>query len=252
MKVRLLSLGLCEKLDLNNKSWPEYGHGVRSIFKNKLFHFSINSKEFEYYPLMENNSKYVPDDQQMVDYYSEQKLKIIKPNGGYFNPFKIETQFYNNKIEISNEHIIEERQPLFFVLILPYPLLRFFHHNNHNKYGSSDWAGNPEPYKNQRFQTEIKRFSERQMATDLAGQIKLDNDRDKNDTINNFFDNNNYPLFVQEHDELITLINDLDNFYKNLHGFNLNFENLKKIVIPFFELNSSDIETNKDSEYIAF
>ena len=238
MEVRLISLGLCEKLDLKKKSWNSHSIQVENYFKNKIFHFNLNSEKDEDYLATGRESRGYP------------KHKFnIKAKGGYFNPTIVETQFYDNEIEISNECIIENRQPLFFVLLIPYPSLRFF--NDHHKYGTSDWAFNPKPFSKMRFEsnfTREKRFSNLSLKTDLGGEVKISNVLNKFDTINNFFDNNNYPLFIEDHDELITLINDLDCFYNNLHNLNLNLKNLTKIIIPFFELNSNEVHELRNSK----
>ncbi|MFN9710744.1 MAG: hypothetical protein ACK55K_04985, partial [Bacteroidota bacterium] len=66
--------------------------------------------------------------------------------------------------------------------------------------------------------------------------------------------NNIYPLFIEDHSELITIINDLDSFYYNKLGFNIKLENISKIIIPFFELTPKEIfEISKiKSDYLPF
>jgi hypothetical protein len=230
MKTRLISIGLCQKYDLNNQTQHCSIFQLKNYFNNTLIHFTINSKKVEDY--YATNYQYRG--------YEEQIFKLL-PKGGYFSPLDSETQFYENDIKI-NENRIIERQPIFFVLLIPYPNLRYF--NSHHEFGTSDWASNPYPFKNIRFNRKIFRkdkFSDYSLKTDLGGEIKINNLLNNHDTFNNFFNNNNYPLFIEDQDELITIINDLDIFYFNTLGFRLKLENISKILIPFFELTPREV-----------
>ena len=229
METKLISLGLCESIDLNGQSKYYNFYKIRNYFNNTLFQFSINSEKIEDH--FATNSRYRS--------YKEQTFKLL-PKGGYFNPVERVTKFYDNDTTTRENQIII-RQPVFFVILLPYPSLLFF--NNYHNYGSTDWASNPYPFKNLRFNSKISRkenFSEYRLKTDLEGEIKIDNTISNHDSYNNFFNNNNFPLFIEDHDELITIINDLDSFYYNTLGFRLKLENISKIIIPFFELTASE------------
>lgn len=241
MNTRLISLGLCEKYDLHNKSRHSNIFRIKNYFKDSLFHFTINSKKTE---------DYFADSYQFRGFI-EQIFKII-PKGGYFNPLDVVTKFYDNS-RTMNENSIIERQPVFFVLLIPYPMLNYY--NSYHTYGSRDWASNPSPFKNQRFNQNILRkdkFSEYRLKIDLEGEIKIDNILNRHDFHNNFFNNNNFPLFIDDHDELITMINDLDSFYFNTLGFNLKLENISRIIIPFFELTPKealDLSNSKSDDF---
>jgi hypothetical protein len=229
MKTRLISIGLCQNYDLNNQSQQCSIFQLKNYFNNTLIHFTINSEKAE--DCYATNNQYRG--------YEEQIFQLL-PKGGYFNPVDAETKFYEDDIPKNENHIIE-RQPVFFVLLIPYPNLRFF--NSHHKYGTSDWASNPSPFKNKRFDRKIfrkEKFSDHRLKTDLGGEIKINNLLNSHDNYNNFFNNNNFPLFIEDHDELITIINDLDSFYFNTLGFRLKLENISKILIPFFELTANE------------
>ncbi len=240
MKTRLISLGLCEKYDLENQTRILNIFQINSYFKNVLFHFRINSEKKE--DCFAFNYQYRS--------YQEQIFKLL-PQGGFFNPSTVTTEFYENSENIKENRIIE-RQPAFFVLLMPYPMLKYF--NSHYTYGTSEWASNPSPFMKQRFDGKLSRndrFSDFRLETDLTGEIKIENVLRKYDFYNNFFTNNNFPYFIEDHDELMTLINDLDGFYFNTLGFNLKLENLSKIIIPFFELTSieaSELSSSKSDD----
>jgi hypothetical protein len=243
MNKRIISIGLCQKYDLNNQTQHCSIFKLKNYFNNTLFHFTINSEKVE--------DCYATHYQYRG--YEEQIFKLL-PKGGYFNPLKAETKFYENDIE-KNEYRIIERQPAFFVLLIPYPKLRFF--NSYHKYGTSDWASNSSPFKNLKFDRKIFRkdkFSDYSLKTDLGGEIKIDNILNNHDFYNNFFENNNYPLFIEDQDELITIINDLDVFYFNTLGFRLKLDNISKILIPFFELTPKEAIglSNAKSDDLAF
>jgi hypothetical protein len=243
MKTRLISIGLCQKYDLNNQTDHCSILKIKNYFNNTLFHFTINSEKVE--DCYADNYQYRG--------YQEQIFTLL-PKGGYFNPIDAETKFYENYIS-KNESRIIERQPVFFVLLIPYPNLRFF--NSHHKYGTSEGALNPSPFKNLKYDRKIFRkdkFSDYSLKTDLGGEIKINNLLNNHDFFNNFFDNNNYPLFIEDQDELITIINDLDIFYFNTLGFRLKLENISKILIPFFELTPEEILglSNSKSDSLPF
>jgi hypothetical protein len=238
MKARLISLGLCENYDLDNQTKHFNIFQIKNYFKNTLFHFEINS---------EKTKDYFCKSQYQGEGYHEQVFKIL-PKGGYFNPLDVQTKFYDNHSSIIENSIIE-RQPVFFVLLFPYPMFKFF--NSYRKYGSSDFSSNPKPFSQKSFNQENLRkdnFSDYNLKIHLGSVIKIDNLLRNHDYYNNFFDNNNFPLFIDNHDELITLLNDLDSFYFNTLGFNLKLENISRIIIPFFELKPKEVLGLKNSK----
>lgn len=230
MDIRFISLGLCEKFDVENQTRFCNTNQVKNYFGDSIFHFKINSSKTEDYFV----------DNSMDKSYRQEDFHLT-PQGGFFDPKIVHTSYYKEEINAFVEKKIIERQPLFFAVLIPYPILTL--HNTYHKFGDEDWGGNSYPFKEQRFSNSLirkKRFSEFRLKTDLGSEIKIKNNPGRYEFHNNFLHNNCYALFIEDHDELITFINDLSYFYKFIIGVNLGLNNISKIVIPFFELTRDE------------
>lgn len=59
--------------------------------------------------------------------------------------------------------------------------------------------------------------------------------------INDFFENNSYPIFVKTIDELAALMSSYADFIKQVLDLSLSVDSFSKVVIPFFELSEDDL-----------
>lgn len=227
MKVRILSLGLYEKFDFNNQTSHIHSIQIKNYFDNVEFQFRF-------------------------DLNSSEKYKI---NASYcsFNPSTVESKFYKNHFETNADINKINRKPGFYVFILPYPWLQ--KKTSESNFPHDAWAFNCEPYKNGLFNNDSqrkKRFSKFSFQNDFNGQVLINNNR--HTFINNFIDNNCYPLFVETDDELMVLINDYNIFLKSTLNIEIGIQNLGKIVIPFFELTSDEVSSllKEESDDLPF
>jgi hypothetical protein len=217
MDIRFISLGFYEKFDFDNQtSYSGDLRRIKNYFGNTLFHFKMNF----------NNSE----------------NQIININGGFYDPINAETNFYYNETITNDDYIIIERQPDFYAFLIPYPILNIKFPNDLSP--GEDWAFNPKPFNEASYlkdDSRKKRFSNSSLKYDMRGAITINNDCLWRYTYhNNFFDNNCYPIFVSNIEELEILIVGLRNFYKAIFGFSINKDNLSKIIIPFFELSKPE------------
>jgi hypothetical protein len=230
MNIRFISLGFCEMFDFENQTRFCNSNQIKNYFGNTIFHFKINSTKKEDY--------WAINDQAI----SHTKLDFhLTPQGGFFDPKSVYTSYYKEKNNTFEDSAIINRQPVFFAVLIPYPILKLF--NSGFKNGNEEWGGNSHPFRNQRFSTSLdreKRFSDFRLKTDLESEIKINNVLGRYDHHNDFFRNNCYPLFIENHDELITIVNDLSYFYKRFLEIDLALNNISKIVIPFFELTNEE------------
>ena len=229
MNVRFLSLGFYEKFDFDNQTtYSGNSRRIKNYFGKTLFHFKLN--------------------------FSNSKNQIININGGFFDPINVETSFYDNEIKNNVDYTIIERQPDFYAFLIPYPILNRKIPNDLSP--GEDWAFNPKPYKEASYlrdDSRKKRFSNSSLKSDMSGAITINNDCLWRYTYhNNFFDNNCYPIFVSDIEELEILIGGLSNFYKSIFGFSINKDNLSKIIIPFFELSKPEANGLSKSFYPTF
>ena len=90
-----------------------------------------------------------------------------------------------------------------------------------------------------------ERYSQRSFYSDITGRleiIRIDFKKEFNPRINNFLNNNCYPVFVEDAEEVILLMNDYNAFIMGVYGVELTLSSFSKILIPFFELDEQDIQ----------
>lgn len=154
---------------------------------------------------------------------------------GYFNPVNA-TTFFNSKSKKKDYSIdfkIIKMRPSFFVFLLPYPTL-YKTYKEHPKFTDYVCASNPKFFFNKR----RNRFSYNVVETDLKARVSIGNILKKDiDCQNYFMDNNCYPLFVEEIQQLRILIDDYNNFLKSVFDFEIGINSLSKIIIPFFDIH---------------
>lgn len=216
MDIRFLSLGLFVNNEANNINLNFFHSDFLSLnFSNTYFHFDFCSENKEHY-----------------------KIKIT---GGYFSPFEASTRFYYANDNRYDSKLIVTKIPSFFALLLPYPFLNII--NSKTGYYSEEWANNLKPFKTMAQDSnssKLKRFNLNTWNRDLAEKLVIQNNNNKHYFVNNFFENNCYPIFTKDPNEAIVLINDLAEFFNKAFGVDLNLQNISKVLIPFFEISNDD------------
>lgn len=171
-----------------------------------------------------------------LDNCSDNKLKF---DCGYFSPKEEITNFHLKEEKISryNEYKIINIQPSFFVFILPYPKIYFNITNRlHEKSYPLDFKTNP--FVNQlilKKEREI-RFSNKIAESDLSKNYGMHILEEEHQAVNNFTGNNCHPLFVEDINEVRLIVDDYNNFLKEILGFEIGVNSLSKIIIPFFDI----------------
>lgn len=214
MEVKLLQLGLFEKYNSIRQTHHFNTIQINNYYNETAFQFELK----------------INDDEEFK----------LTPKGGYFLPSKAETIFYEkDKDKIVFNRIIK-RQPDFFAFILPYPQLK--RTSPRFKFPTAEWAFNPQPFSHGRFNGDLKekRFSYMSLKSDLEQKLLVSHSTQSNHRINDFIENNCYPIFVEAHDELCILMNDYLSFIKQTINADLSLKSFSKNVIPFFEINETE------------
>ncbi|WP_192349348.1 hypothetical protein [Algoriphagus sp. Y33] len=216
MKVRLLAMGLFEEYDPTNYTRHLSNLRLEKFYQKKAYHFNFETK-------------------------IDTKYKI-SPKGGYFSPLKAETFFYVDEsdrkpVEFSS---VISRKPSFFAFILPNPVL----HRTDLKtgYTINDISHRGQPFNNERFHNKsyIESFKNFSLDSDLAGKISIIHELHDFSFINNFLENNCYPIFIQDQEELCILINDYKVFLEKIFNLNVDIKSFSKTIIPFFKLEEQE------------
>ncbi|MBL7770550.1 MAG: hypothetical protein JNK20_16345 [Flavipsychrobacter sp.] len=215
MDIRFLSLGLFvrkeAKINLDFLSPDILSYNL----KDTLFHFDFN---------LEEKGKY-----------------NLEFSGGYYDPIEACTQYYHSENVIHDSKLILYKKPSFFAILIAYPILK--KRSVSTGYFSEEWANNPKPFKNMYLfnkESTIKRFNSKNWKGDLSEKIIIDYNIGDYHYLNNFFENNCYPIFLEDPSEIILLINDYADFLNRALGVSFNLQNISKVLIPFFEISNED------------
>jgi hypothetical protein len=216
MKVRLLALGLFENYESDNLTQHYSYFRIRNYYNNTVYHFSFD---------IEENTEFK-----------------ISPKGGFFSPLKAETFFYENEsgIKTSEYTSIINRQPSFFVFILPNPVLK--RTDLKTGYKINDITHRGKPFDEVRFHNKSypEYLNKYTLNPDIAGKIEIIQKLDDFSFINNFLENNCHPIFIKDPYELFVLINDYKFFVERTLNLKIGIKSFSKIIIPFFKLEDHE------------
>jgi hypothetical protein len=210
MKIKIISLGFFSDYN-QDYSFIRMDRIQSATFQNIVFHFSI-----------ETDSQY--------------HFKI-SPMGGFFIPSKAETYFYSNLDEKASTKFssVLEVQPSFFVFLLPMPFLRKI--NRRTGY-CTDRFSSIRPFRIfSEFSTNFNgEIDNNKLNSDLSSKIIFSEFQSSHKLINDFRENNCYPFFLQDPNELCILIDDYAEFFTEAFKFQINLLSFTKMVIPFFNI----------------